>query len=49
MPVMMIYNVNGPVAVILFMFMPVIRDGVDDPLEDHALVTQQLDQVCPSV
>ena len=21
------------------------RDGVDDPLEDHALVTQQLDQV----
>jgi len=23
------------------------RDGVDDPLEDHALVTQQLDQVCP--
>jgi len=23
----------------------ICRDGVDDPLEDHALVTQQLDQV----
>jgi hypothetical protein len=22
------------------------RDGLDDPLEDQAMVTQQLDQVC---